>query len=33
MASNDLSFDYEIDPNNWLEAKIGSAKIIQIPEL
>ncbi len=32
-ASNDLSFDYEIDPNNWLEAKIGSAKIIQIPEL
>ncbi|WPX99334.1 hypothetical protein Megpolyxen_01215 [Candidatus Megaera polyxenophila] len=32
-TSNDLSFDYSINTDSWLEGKIGSAKIIQLPEL
>ncbi|MFK7967925.1 MAG: hypothetical protein AB8B68_02015 [Rickettsiaceae bacterium] len=31
--SNDLSFDYEINSKDLIEAKIGSVKIAQIPEL
>lgn len=32
-TSNDLSFDYSISTDNLSEAKIGSVKISQIPEL
>lgn len=32
-TSNDLSFDYSINTDNWPEGKIGSAKIVQFPEL
>ena len=30
---NDLSFDYSISTDNWSEGKIGSSKIVQLPEL
>jgi hypothetical protein len=32
-TSNDLSFDYSISTDNWSEGKIGSSKIVQLPEL
>ena len=32
-TSDDLSFDYEINSKDLLKAKIGSVKIVQIPEL
>ena len=32
-TSNDLSFDYDINLQDWSEAKIGSTKIAQIPDL